>query len=420
MKKGLTLLFTGFFALVIAGIASAQTGISPMVTTPTVLGLLVVAGHNMPVGQMLLSSADVSAISRYAHMFKRQLITTLVNGLDVANDIMVLPGIKSSMKLPKIKANAGFRPYSATKEFKSGDLAYTDREIKVQVGKRELQIDPEDFRDTYLSLTLSPGSGASQKKIPFVEYIWSEIINKVKEEINNKTAYFGFDKTDAAAWLVGTAYSAGDYVTRPVNSVTEYFQAQGSTTGDDPATDDGTNWVNVTAESVVPGLKSYIDAAITASEVSEVGTGAITSGATAVAALRELFRSAPPAYKNSNIIIHASFTDVEWYLDGAETAITKYTTPEVTAMAKNGLVPLIGTFGKGWIKPATWLGDSRRLRAEPMMGAKGTNLVMGTDMLGDANDIATQDDLWTVIAGLKMVLGFQISDTDALWTNDQD
>ena len=422
MKKIFTLLSFFIFSVLLGSVAAAYTGVSPAITIPSVGGLVLFSSQFASQGVLVYTSVDVSAIARYAHQFQKTLITTLVNGMEIANDIAVMPGVKSSMKLPKLVVSDGFRPYSKTKEFKSGDLTYTDRELKVDVGKRELQIDPEDYRHTYMSTVLSPGAPATQKKIPFVQFIWSEVIKRVQSEINNRTAYFGFDKTDADQWLVGTAYTAGDKVTQAIGGITEYFEAQGATTGDDPDGDDGTNWINVTAEAVAIGLKTILEAEITAANVSEVATGAIASGADALTKLRQLFRSMTPAYKSNDIIIHLSHTDLEFYMDGAEDKITKYTMHEVSNIARKGLIPLIGTNGKGWLKPATWLGTSRRIIAEPMMGGqpKGANLVMGTDLLSDANQIATKDELWTLDAGIKMVLGWQIANLDALAVNDQE
>ena len=47
------------------------------------------------------------------------------------------------------------------------------------------------------------------------------------------------DTVTASLWSVSTAYSAGDYVVLAGNA----YEAQGSTTGDNPTTDDGTNWL---------------------------------------------------------------------------------------------------------------------------------------------------------------------------------
>ena len=419
MKNILKSAYALLFIFVLGGIVSNFTGLNPFVATGAVATLAYLGKPAMNNGY-LYDSIDLSAISRYAHQFQKKLITTLMTGLDIASDIMVMPNVKTSMKLPKLSVGQGWRPFSSTTEFKTGDLKYSDRELTVDVGKRELLIDPEKFRQTYLSLTLTPGSGANKFDVPFVQYIWDEVIKKVQNEINEQTSYFGFDKTDAAQWLIGTAYTAGNKVFQTVNGVVEYFEAQGATTGDDPATDDGTNWLNVTARAVVPGLESVILDAITASEITPVSLGAITTPAEALAAFKELFRSMPVAFKNSMIIIHASHTDCEFLLDGMQD-LTKYTDPDVSNMIQMGLIPIPATNKKAWAKPASWLGSSRRLIAEPMndMLKKGENLVMGTDLLSDFNEITTNKNLWTLEAGIKGVLGFQISDTEAIRVGDQ-
>lgn len=49
-----------------------------------------------------------------------------------------------------------------------------------------------------------------------------------------------------AAWLVGTTYADGAIVRRPVGGIQHRFESlAGSNTGNDPATDDGTWWVNL-------------------------------------------------------------------------------------------------------------------------------------------------------------------------------
>jgi Carbohydrate binding domain. len=50
---------------------------------------------------------------------------------------------------------------------------------------------------------------------------------------------------DFAVWAVGTAYVAGNKVI--LTSTHRIYEAVQATTGDDPATDDGTNWLDIGA-----------------------------------------------------------------------------------------------------------------------------------------------------------------------------
>lgn len=422
MKKFLVLFNLIFFSYIIGGIFSAYTGASPYVAIPSVGLLTFVSAHFVTGSGFAYASQDLSALARYAHQFQKQLISTLVNGLDIAMDIPVIPNIKSSMKLPKIKVGDGFRPYSANTEFYTGDVVYSDRELKVDVGKREILVDPEAYRHTYLSLVNSPGSGANKMDIPFAQYLWNEVIKNVAREINDEVAYFGFDKTDAVAYSEASTYTAGDYITYTLNSITEYYVCLSNTSAGEDPVDTPAKWQKVTARAVVPGLKDAIETAISGAALTATATGVIdnTTGKEAHAAFLKLFRAMPVPYKRAGVIIHCSFTDWEYLLDDLKTQF-QYTVADMSNMQQNGMLPLPLTSGKGWVKPATWLGSSRRLIAEPidMARAKGVNLVMGTDLLSDANEIKTKENLWTLEAGIKFVCGFQVSDLDALKVGDQ-
>jgi len=372
---------------------------------------------------VLGNAADVSAITAYADEHKRPLIATLVNGLDIAKDITVIPNVKNKIALTKLSVGDGFRPYSATTEFKSGQLAYSDRYLETKTGKRELLIDVRDFKSKHLAWRTSPGNRASKtfQDMEFAPFTWMKVIEGLQREINDETAYFGFDSSATPTFSEAATYANGLYVKYTVNGVVEYFQnVSGSTTtaGEDPI-DTPAKWRNVTARAVVPGLKSYIDAAITGG-FGVTSTGAISSGSTAVAAFKEIFRDMPVAYQKYGVIVHCSFTDAQFLMDGMEDTY-KYTTADVSAAIGMGMIPIPGTLGKGYAKPATWLGSSRRLIAEPLAPgtAMGMNLVMGTDLLSDANDIKHKENLWNTETGILVDLGFQIQDLNALRLGDQ-
>lgn len=377
------------------------------------------------IAQYTLGNAvDVTAVTAYADEHKRSIISTLVNGLDIAKDITVIPNVKNKIALTKLSVGNGFRPYSNTTEFKSGALAFSDRYLEVLLGKREILIDVRDFKSKHLAWRTSPGNRASKtfQDMEFAPFVWQEVVKGIQRELNDETAYFGFDSSATPTFSEGATYTANSYVKYTVGGVVEYFQniSGGTTTAGEDPIDTPAKWRNVTARAVVPGLKSYIDTAISGG-FTVTTTGAITNGATAVAAFKEIFRDMPVAYKNFGVIVHASYTDCEFLLDGLEDAITKYTTPDVSSLLQMGLIPIPGTNYKGWAKPATWLGTSRRLIAEPMQPgtAMGMNLVMGTDLLSDLNDIKTKENLWTTEAGILVAVGFQIQDLSALRLGDQ-
>jgi hypothetical protein len=257
--------------------------------------------------------------------------------------------------------------------------------------------------------------------MPFAQYVWNEVIKSVQADINNETAYFGFDKEDAVAYNAGNAYVVGNYVTFAVNGITEYFLCvTNAAIGDTPATDPE-KWLNVTARAVAKGLKYHLDEAISDGDLTEIAIGAMNSAADAKLGFKEMYRTIPAPYKKGKIVFRSSYNIAELLLDGLED-ITKYTMPDVSALVKQGLIPIPGTNFNGWVKPTTWLGNSGRIIGEPMLSptGMGANLCMGTDLLSDSNDIAQVKDLWTIDAGIATDLAFNFHDPEALWINDQE
>lgn len=377
---------------------------------------------------MKVSDADLSAISAFAATNQKALIASLVNGLDIAQDVMVHPNVKNKIPMPKLKVGNGFRPYASSEDYKSKNLKYTDRYLEVKVGKRELLIDPEDYRGTYLIHATSAGSAAGKKEIPFAQFTWNEVIKSVQREINDETAYKGFDSS-AVADYVGNpgVYAVGDYVkfasaTNNPNAVKDYYQCTVITAlNEDPDTNPE-KWLNVTARAVCPGIESYILAGITATEIAPVATGAINSTAgVAITAFKKLFRAWSAPYRNNGIIISCSYTDFDLLLDDLG---EKYKNIKDDASA-NGYIVLPETNRKCFVKPATWLGTSRRLISGPVFmeggNPKQMNLFMATDQLSDLNSInaLTQAKLWTILAGLKACIGFNYQDPEGIKVGDQ-
>ena len=378
---------------------------------------------------LALTAVDVSALTNFAATNQKALISTLLNGLDIANDIMVQPNVKNKIPMPKLTVGKGARPYSGTEEFHSGgvDLVYTQRYLEVKIGKRELLIDPEDYRATYLAWATTPGSSSAEKKIPFAQYMWQQVVLALQNELNGETAYYGDVAIQAKALWAGnpTTYVVGDQVKFVQNGVNEFFECISNTVADESPDTAPAKWQNITARAIVDGIRKTIGTEITATTIAPVTTGAVsaTSGV-AKAAFLKMFRSMPVPYKNWGCVTHASYTDYEFLLDDLLETWGKYTMGDY----KGGEVPpyivLPNTGGKGIVKPATWLGTSRRLITEPMLkgdaGARGMNLYLGTDVLSDASQITAKDsDLWTIKAGVKFALGFPIQDVSAIRVGDQ-
>lgn len=399
--------------------------VSLAVVTASPLPLLLRAPQAYTV--LKLSDADLSAITAYSATNQKALIASLINGLDIAQDVMVHPGVKNKIPMPKLKVGNGFRPYSPSEDYKVKNLKYTDRYLEVKVGKRELLIDPEDYRGTYLIHATSAGSSAGKKEIPFAGFMWDQVIKALQREVNDETAYKGFDKADAVPFDAGDTYAVGDIVTYASttdnpNSVLDYWLCLAITTAGQDPDDTPAKWQNVTARAVTPGIESYILAGITAAEISPVTTGAIDATAgKAITAFKKLFRAWSAPYRNNGIIISCSYTDYDFLLDDLA---EKYKSIKDDA-SQNGYITLPETNRKCFVKPATWLGTSRRLISGPVFmegnNPKQMNLFMATDILSDLNSInvLTQAKLWTLLAGIKACLGFNYQDPEGIKVGDQ-
>jgi hypothetical protein len=372
----------------------------------------------------LNSAADLSAITAYAANNQMSLIASMINGLDIRNDIMVHPGVKNKIPMPKLKIGNGLRPYSSTPEWKVGDAVYTDRYLEVKPAKRELYLVPEDYRSTYLAWATAPGS--TSRDIPFAAFFWDQVNKNVARETNDETAFYGFDGSGTAVLNPAAAYVVGDRVkfataTNNPNAVKDWYECvTNAAAGQTPDTH-AVKWLNVTARAITVGLKTRIADGITAAEISPVATGAVTSVAgVALTAFKKLFRAYSPSYKSNGIIISCSYTDWELLMDDLG---EKYKSLKDDASA-NGFLVLPETNKKCIVKPASWLGSSRRLIAGPvfMEGAnpKHMNLFMGTDLESDMNNIDTiPKENRTMWAGLNFVIGFNYQDAEAIKVGDQ-
>lgn len=414
MKKLIAL--AGFLLLAAGSVLAA----SPL---PLILPALMAAPQSLVLG--LSTAENLAGLTTYAEQNQMTLISSLINGLDIANDVMVHPNVKNKIPMPKLSIGNGFRPYAVGMQYKGGDATYTNRHLEVKVGKREFLIDPEAYRSTYLIWQTSPGADATRRAIPYEAFFWNEVIKNIKREINDEVAFYGFDKDDAVPYDAGDAYAVGDYVTFATatnnpNSVADYYVCTATASAGDTPDTDPDKWQNVSARAVAIGFKSRIADGITASEISPVATGAITSTAgVALTAFKKIFRAYGPAYKNNGIITSCSFTDWEFLLDDLADKY-KYVKDNVEA---KGYLVLPETNGKGIVKPASWLGTSRRLISGPvfMDGAnpKHMNLFMGTDLLSDLNGIDTDKVGFGLWAGIKAAIGFNYQDASAIKVGDQ-
>lgn len=410
-------------ALFLGNTIAFATGIHPSVPFAVVTGLQLVP-KQMVLGA-IYTNPDISALTAYAGKHQRNLIATMINSMDAVGDMIVMPGIKNKLRIGKLNVADGTRPFSSTEEIGTGDLVYTDRFLDVFPGKREMSIDVEEYIQSYLSEFMPTGSSAQQTRasqVPFASFTWDRIVKSVAAELNNKTTWAGFDKSDATAYSGAATYTAGDYITFAQGGITHYWKCVTNTSAGESPDSAAAKWQKVNAEAITTGLGTLIADEITGSNITPVSLGAITSGAEALAAFKELYRSFPTVYRNAGIIINCSWTDFDFLIDGINEE-AKYVRYDQSAIEKIGGVYLPGSMNKCIVKPATWL-TTRRLVAGPLTRVNGqyknAALLLGTDLINDFGQIETKESgLWDLKLGIKFRLGFQIANIEEIKVGDQ-
>lgn len=304
-----------------------------------------------------MSAVKLDALAVYAGTHQKGLIATAVNGMDIANDVTVLPGIKKATQFTKLTVGSLLKPFSSTHQPTADALQYSGRVLEVQVGKADLLINPEDYRQQYLAELMKPG--VQTDSLPEEQFTWDQVMKAFAAELNNITAYNG--KHNAA----GTG-----------------------------------------AADVADGFGTILAAEILAGSVTPIATGALATDT--VSKVEAVYKSLPVPYLSMNTVAYMSYSS---YFAYCEDYATKYGNQPIYNQFGQTFIRHSG--GKCLIKPVSWMGNSGRVIITPK-----ENMIMGTDLLGDANKINTVKDVWCLKAGIAMAIGFQFRDLAALRVND--
>jgi len=113
----------------------------------------------------MASSIKISDLAAYAGKYNKQLVTRLVNGLQVAQDVTVRPGVKNRELITKLSVDGQMGPYTGVKRNNPDAIKFEPRILEVFVGQYDVNIDPMKFRDTWLSEVMKPG--VNPLDIPF-------------------------------------------------------------------------------------------------------------------------------------------------------------------------------------------------------------------------------------------------------------
>ena len=361
-----------------------------------------------------MSNPTLTALTAYAGKYAPQLLGQLYRELNLnADGIRVIPGVKNKMIMPRVRIGRGLKPYTGVFASSDNQLKYSDRTLEVARAQRDLEIDPEKYRTTYLSQYIDATSGSNANKpaqIPFAQFMWGEYMKENAQEIVD-LLYFGKGKDAFAAYNAGTAYAIGNLITFGVSingaTETQYFRALGTTTAGQTPLTHPAKWDRVDYLAIVKGFGAMLSDAITNEGFSQIAnTGAIT-GTDAYNQFTAVWRLQSEQVKDSGAVVYCSRNSYELLMDSIETNVKKY------FEQVDGISYLPKTDRKCIIKPVNWMAGSGRLICTPM-----NNLVVGTDQLSDLNTMTSIPKHYTLETSLSFLFGTQIADLDVVTINE--
>ncbi len=404
-----------FLGTAIAG----ETGWNPI----TVSASIAAAGYALPYlttvpsGMMLMAvSPDVealNAIKAYAGDHKGDLLTRAVFGLEAARVFTVMPNVKDQTPIINLVVTKGLRPYDGQKQMES-ELKYGKRTLVTGLGKKELAIDVQKYRNTHLSKKL--GGSAHDKTIPFAQRTNEAIIDEFGEEINESVPYFGLNKSRFTELNPAIVNAAGALRFVDTGNTRNYYIVVTTTTAGDTVASAPAKFQKINGRAVADGLQIQIEEAITSTELTETTIGEIDNSTVfAVAAFKTIFRTLPAAYRSKVHVALCSYNTFDLLQDDIEEK-QKYTvTDPSTNQPMDNAIWVPGTSKKLMAVACGFMGESERI-----IVTQKENLVLGTDLESDANQIKTNPDLWVDEMGLLLNIGVNWGLSDDVALNDRD
>lgn len=294
--------------------------------------------------------ALTSAFIGGAELFGKQVVSW-----DLRNKcIQVRTNVNTPQAMSKLSADGVPRPYRIDDDFTG--MTVTARELVAYQSKMDIQIDPEDLRNTYLA---NPPIDALGNVVSFENFCVSQASKQFLDNINNSSLYLGVR-----------------------------------------------NGAGTTASDLVNGWGTIIAAEIVAATLTPVVTGAVTP-ANAVTQV-ELVSDAVPNWMREypgGYCILVSYDVLNKYRK-------HYRTLNGFGFNKNerNQYQLDGVNAQ--LIPCSFMGTSQRIIA-----TVDGNLVFGTDI--EQVSMHPTPYLNTLKTRLMMPVGCQIRDLDAIVVNDQ-
>ncbi len=350
---------------------------------------------------------DITAINNYAGQYRPQIITSIVNGLDVVQDLTVIRNLRAPRILPKYVGKKGLRPYDSNVTQPAGQHGtFSKRTIVPRTSMKIIRVLPEELRKTFLS----EGLAANAKEYPggFAQYFWDEQQKTLSAEINDEF-YLSVDPEAINDYVPGNSYTVGQRVAFG----TDFFECIVAATANQSPSANPEKWTNINGKCLGDGLGTIINAEYAnLPAANKIATGLLTE-TNCYDKVTSFYMAMLPAHQKLGGTIYCSYNVYGKYLLALA---EKYKNGTSMFQVPGSVSLYIFSSGNKWVlKPVTWMNGSQRL-----IGTQKENLYFGTDVTSDMDSIGKMvEDLHGASYIYKMIIAGQIADLSTLYLNDQ-
>lgn len=406
MKKRI-IMFMLFIGMM--GALAAKADVNP---TLMVVGLIGMALFAKPIEGVFTAGAgstETAAIAKWAGQYSKTFLAQTLNKLDLLKDMAVDRNVSRFGKLlPKFIAQGGLRPLDTSVNGREGiERNWGGRKLFVYDAMKIFSIYPDDLIVNFQSDMLAPGA----VQIPFAQWVWEKEFEKLGAELNDN-AYLAEYAGTAALYNNAIVYTFSATVPVYVKFGTflDIYKLVSTTTAGQSPTNTPAKWTKINEKAVATGIGTIIANEITATTLAPIVTGAITN-ANALTKFEQMYNAMTAAHKAKGGVVRVSPDVFRKYIEHERSI---YGNTVASPEFGDGKKYIYGT-GKKWeIRECTWMNASQRIIMTQFENLNfGTNLV---DMPGITKQVET---LHGYDAVAKFLVGFEISDLENLYVNDQ-
>jgi hypothetical protein len=352
---------------------------------------------------------EVDAIAKWAGLYSKKMFSQMLNQLDIFKDLNVDRLVSRHGKLlPKFMAQGGLRPLN-TNITSNGpnQRKWSGRKLFVWDAMKIFNVKPDDLISSFQSDMLAPGA----IQVPFAQWFWEKEMEKLASEVNDNF-YFAESTEGALPFDNGAAYTYSATVPQYVTfgELEDIYKLKATTTAGQTPLSHSAKWEKFNQKGICNGPGTIIAREITASKITPIVTGAITSS-NALDKIELMYSSMTVPHRNKGGIVFMSPDVYRKYLDHER---TKYVNTVASPDFGDGKKYVYGT-GKKWeLKECSWMGSSQRI-----IMTQFENMTVGTNLQANPGITKSVETLHGTDSVSKFLLGFEIADLENFYCNDQ-